>query len=132
MSEDQDTGSCPIIKAQFYQNGFNAMGIDPPEACNVTGKCIDAVRQTPVIISEFGSAQDATLFNDTLQGCLNEFTRENNISWAVWAFAGSYRVRSGGQGVPDTWGLTNYDYTGWNYPEGIEGWFKPWVNATLG
>ncbi|SMR55343.1 unnamed protein product [Zymoseptoria tritici ST99CH_3D1] len=132
MSEDLDTGSCPLIQAQFYSSGFNAMGIDKPEACNITGDCVEAVRQTPVILSEFGWAQDETLFNDTLQTCLRDFTTQNNVSWAVWAFAGSYRVRSGGQGVPDTWGLTNYNFSDWNYPKAVEDWFKPWVAESLG
>lgn len=120
MSEDLDTGSCPLIKAELYAAGFNALGVPKPAACNITGKCVDPVRQTPVILSEFGSSQDAYLFNDTLQGCLREVTREWNISWAVWGLAGSYRIRSGGQGVADTWALGNYTWNGWNYPEGIE------------
>lgn len=131
MSEDLDTGDCSIIQAQFYRNGINALGIDPPPACNVTGDCTEAVRHTPVIISEFGSAQDETLLNNTLQSCLREFTTENNISWAMWSLAGSYRIRSGGQGVGDTWALTNYEWNGWNFPRGIEEWWKPWVSAML-
>jgi hypothetical protein len=67
MSEDIDTGTCDIVKANFYRNGFNALGIDAPAACNITGDCPKAVRETPVILSEFGSAQDETLFNNTLQ-----------------------------------------------------------------
>ncbi|KAH7083200.1 glycoside hydrolase superfamily [Paraphoma chrysanthemicola] len=133
MSEDIDTGNCDIVKAGFYRNGFNALGIDPPSACNITNDCPKAVRQTPVIISEFGSAQDETLFNNTLQNCLKEYTIENDVSWMVWGVAGSYRIRSGIQGFPDTWGLTNYNWTGWNYDRGIEEFWKPWVsrmNAT--
>lgn len=132
MSEDEDTGSCPIIEAEFYQNGFNALGMDKPTACNEAGGCTEAVRKTPVILSEFGSAQDATLFNDTLQGCIRNFTIQHNISWAVWSLAGSYRIRSGAQGVADTWALGNYDWDGWNFPEGIERWWKPWVATMLG
>lgn len=132
MSENLDTGSCDIIRAQFYESGFNAMGIDPPAACNITGNCVEAVRQTPIIISEFGHAQDVTLLNDTLQGCLRDFTTEHNISWAMWSLAGSYRIRSGGQGVGDTWALTNYEWNGWNFEQGIEEFWKPWVKTMLG
>ncbi|RMY15882.1 hypothetical protein D0868_00635 [Hortaea werneckii] len=132
MSENLDTGSCPIVKAEFYQKGFNALGIDKPAACNRTGGCTEAVRQTPVILSEFGSAQDQTLFNDTLQTCLREFTTEHNVSWAMWSLAGSYRIRSGAQGVPDTWALTNYEWDGWAFKQGIEKWWKPWVAKMLG
>ncbi|KAI8933734.1 hypothetical protein NX059_009450 [Plenodomus lindquistii] len=129
MSEDIDTGTCPIIQANLFRNGFNAMGIDAPAACNITNDCPKAVRETPVILSEFGSAQDETLYNATLQNCLREYTIDNGISWMMWSVAGSYRIRSGVQGFPDTWGLTNYDWTGWNYADGIENFWKPWVRA---
>ncbi|CAE7208369.1 hypothetical protein P3342_011069 [Pyrenophora teres f. teres] len=129
MSEDVDTDRCDIVKASLYRNGFNALGIDAPEACNITNDCPKAVRETPVILSEFGTAQDETLFNDTLQNCLKEYTVENNVSWMMWAIAGSYRIRSGVQGLPDTWGMTNYDWSGWNYDRGIEEYWKPWTKA---
>ncbi|EUC30258.1 glycoside hydrolase family 5 protein [Bipolaris victoriae FI3] len=129
MSEDIDTGTCDIVKANFYRNGFNALGIEAPPACNITGDCPKAVRETPVILSEFGSAQDETLFNNTLQNCLKEYTIEHGVSWMMWAIAGSYRIRSGVQGFPDTWGMTNYDWSGWNYERGIEEFWKPWVKA---
>ncbi|KAH7396419.1 glycoside hydrolase superfamily [Pyrenochaeta sp. MPI-SDFR-AT-0127] len=127
MSEDVDTGTCPIIQANLYRNAFNALGIDAPPACNITNDCVKAVRETPVILSEFGTAQDETLFNDTLQNCLREYTVEHGISWMMWSIAGSYRIRSGVQGFPDTWGMTNPDWTGWNYEKGIEEYWKPWV-----
>jgi hypothetical protein len=129
MSEDLDTGSCDIVKANFYRNGMNALGIDAPPGCNITNDCPKAVRETPVIISEFGSAQDVTLFNNTLQNCLKEYTIDNGVSWMMWSIAGSYRIRSGVQGFPDTWGMTNYNWTGWNYEKGIEEFWKPWVKA---
>lgn len=83
-------------------------------------------------MTDFGWAQDETLFNDTPQGCIRNFTTQHNISWAVWSLAGSYRIRSGAQGVPDTWALSNYEWDGWNFPKGIEQWRKPWVATTLG
>ncbi|THZ75892.1 Exo-beta-1,3-glucanase [Aureobasidium pullulans] len=129
MSEDLDTGSCPIVFAELYNAGFNAIGMAPPPACNITQNCHPAVRNTPVIISEFGAAQDITLLNNTLMNCLKDFTVQNNVSWAMWSLAGSYRIRSGGQGVGDTWALGNYNWTGWNYPEGVESWWKPWVSS---
>ncbi|KAF1961408.1 glycoside hydrolase [Byssothecium circinans] len=129
MSEDLDTGDCPIIEAQLYRNGFNALGIDAPPACNLTNDCPKAVRETPVILSEFGSAQDETLFDHTLNNCLRQFTTKNDVSWMMWSVAGSYRIRSGVQGFPDSWALTNAEWNGWNYEKGIEEWWKPWVQA---
>jgi endoglucanase len=128
-SEDLDTGTCEVIQAGLYRNGFNALGIDPPSGCNITGDCPPAQRLTPVFLSEFGHQQDATLYNDTLQNCLQDFTKQHGINWAMWGLAGSYRIRSGVQGLADTWGLTNFDWDGWNSPDTIEGYWKPWVQA---
>ena len=125
-SEDVDTGTCEVIQNGLYRNGFNALGYDAPSGCD---DCEPATRLTPVILSEFGHAQDSTLYNDTLQNCLKNFTIDHNVSWAMWSLAGSYRIRSGVQLFNDTWGLTNYDWSEWNYPQGIEGYWKPWVQA---
>jgi hypothetical protein len=133
MSEDLDTDSCPIIRAELYRAGFHALGIPAPAACaSLAAGCVAPVRHTPVMLSEFGWAQDASLLDDTLQGCLREFTTEYRVSWAVWSLAGSYRVREGGQGVDDTWGLTTFDWAGWRFEEGVQKWWKPWVQAMLG
>lgn len=112
MSEDIDTGTRPIVEANFFRNGFNALGIDAPPACNITNDCPKAVRETPVIISQFGSALAETLFNNTLQNYLSEHNIEHGTSWMMWSIAGSYRIRSGVQGFPDTCGMTNPEWTG--------------------
>lgn len=128
-SEDVDTGTCEAIEAGLYRNGFNALGIDPPAACNTTNDCPLAQRLAPVMLTEFGHNQDPTMYNDTLQSCLQQFTKKHGVSWSMWALAGSYRIRSGVQGLGDTWSLTNYNWSGWNFPEGIEDYWKPWVAA---
>lgn len=132
MSEDQDTGNCDVIQQNLHRNDFNALGIDRPNNCN-EADCPPATRLTPVLLSEFGTAQNGdTLYNDALQSCLQKSAVDNNVSWAVWWLAGSFRVRSGEQGVPDTWGLTNCNWTGWNYAQGIEDYWKPWIPRSLG
>lgn len=132
MSEDQDTDDCDIIKAQLYRNGFNALGIEKPAACDIIDDCPDAVREVPVVMTEFGWAQDETLLNDTLMNCIKDFSIENHVSWAVWSLAGSYRIRSGGQGVDDTWALLNYEWDDWRYPEGVEEYWQPWIEELQG
>ncbi|KAK6845025.1 glycoside hydrolase family 5 protein [Apiospora arundinis] len=81
------------------------------------------------MLTEFGHAQDATLYNDTLQNCLVEYTKKHNVGWMVWSLAGSYRTREGVQGMSDTWGLTNFEWDGWNDAETVENYWKPWVKA---
>ncbi|KAL2205138.1 glycoside hydrolase [Sarocladium strictum] len=132
MSEDLDTGSCSIIKAQLYRAGFNAIGMDAPADCDkledsAYGPCREAARLTPVAMTEFGAAHDESLLDNDYINCLREFTTENGISWAMWSLAGSFRSRSGGQGVDDTWGMTTFDWDGWRFEEGIEKVWKPWV-----
>ncbi|KAI0125125.1 glycoside hydrolase superfamily [Xylariales sp. AK1849] len=129
MSEDLDTGTCELVEAGLYRSGFNALGIDPPSGCNVTGDCPTAQRLTPVIFSEFGHAQDTSLYNDTLQNCIQEYTKKHGVSWMMWSLAGSYRLRSGVQGLADTWGLTNFDWSGWSDEGSIDGYWRPWVDA---
>ena len=127
-TQDVDTDDCALSEAALYRNGFNALGISAPQpGCNRTGDCLPAKRLTPVILSEFGNAQDATLLNGTLPQCLRDFTTKHGISWATWSLAGSYRIRSGTQGLPDTWGLTNFDWSGWRDPDTIEQYWKPWI-----
>ncbi|KAH7319868.1 Exo-beta-1,3-glucanase, partial [Stachybotrys elegans] len=132
MSEDLDVGTCSIIKAQLYRAGFNALGMAPPADCALLegsslGPCREAVRQTPVLMTEFGAAQDASLLSDAYTACLREFTTENHVGWAVWSLAGSFRARSGGQDVDDTWGLKSFDWKAWRFQEGIEEVYMPWI-----
>ncbi|KAI5854072.1 glycoside hydrolase family 5 protein [Durotheca rogersii] len=135
MSEDVDTGTCEVIEAALYRNGFNALGIAAPSpGCEIlaagddgANPCEPAARLTPVLFSEFGNAQDASLYSSTVQECVRAFTRRHRVSWMMWSLAGSYRARSGAQGVPDTWGLTSYDWSAWRDPDTIENYWKPWV-----
>ncbi|KAI2468415.1 glycoside hydrolase family 5 protein [Annulohypoxylon bovei var. microspora] len=152
MSEDLDTGTCEVIEAELYRNGFNALGIEAPAGCkiNIDGNtttttntninintttipiapenCMPAQRITPVIFSEFGNAQDASLYTSTVQNCIRQYTEKHGISWMMWSLAGSYRIRSGVQGLADTWGLTNADWSGWRDPKTIDGYWRSWIH----
>ncbi|KAK7977467.1 Glycosyl hydrolase 5 family protein [Apiospora saccharicola] len=132
MSEDVDTGTCEAVEAALYRAGFHALGMEPPSGCaqNLTGgDCPPPQRLTPVMLTEFGHAQDATLYDDVLQNCLVEYTKKHRVGWMVWSLAGSYRTREGVQGLGDTWGLTNFEWDGWNDAETVENYWKPWVKA---
>jgi len=129
MSEDLDTGRCDVIKAQFYRDGFNALGISPPPGCDITKDCEPAVRLTPVILSEFGRRQNDELFTDPLQNCIREFTTENQVSWAMWPLTGSYRIQGDHQDGDDDSGLFKHDWSGWRFQRGIDEYWKPWIEA---
>lgn len=101
-SEDINTDNCEVVEAELYRSGFHALGMDAPSGCDIIGDCPKPKQLTPVMLSEFGHAQDETIYNATLQNCLKDYTQKHNISWAVWSLAGSYRIRSGVQGMADT------------------------------
>ncbi|KAI1213714.1 glycoside hydrolase family 5 protein [Annulohypoxylon truncatum] len=126
-SEDLDTGNCAVIEAGLYRNGVNALGVDAPPGCRITGDCPPAARLTPVIFSEFGNAQDESLYSATVPNCIRDFTEKHGVSWMMWSLAGSYRIRSGVQGLADTWGLTNADWSGWRDPDTLYGFWMAWV-----
>lgn len=134
MSENADTGTCEAIQAQLYNFGFNALGIDAPKGCashetdgDIKYHCAPAKRKTPVWLTEFGQAQDATLYSDTLTNCLRDFTVENKVGWAVWSIAGSYYAREGGQDVDDTWALLNHNWSDWRDPATFKSFWKKWI-----
>lgn len=130
-SEDVDTGTCDIVKAGLYRNGFNALGIEAPDAgCNRTGDCPPPQRLTPVILSEFGQTpEDGTIYQNELLNCIRNFTTDNKVSWAMWSLAGYFRTRQGVQGFVDPKGMFNTTFNGWHDPSVVDNWWKPWVAA---
>lgn len=131
-AHDLDTDDCEIFQAEMYKNGLNALGIPKPSACNITQDCPDAVNKAPIVFTEFGALESYTMYNSTLQTCLRKLLTDNEMSWAMWGLAGSYRIRSGVQGYEDTWGLTNYNWSDWRDPGLVQNWWKPFVQETLG
>lgn len=130
-SEDVDTGTCDLILVGLYRNGFNALGIPPPEVgCNFTGDCPPPSRLTPVILSEFGQTpEDPSIYTNELLNCIRSFTTEHGVSWMMWSLAGYFRTRQGTQGFVDKKGMFNATWDGWQDPTVVESWWKPWTEA---
>lgn len=129
-TEDPAAAGCDGIQAGLYARGGNALGIDKPAGCaNATEhrECVDAPHLYPVILSEFGHAQDASIYNDTLIPCLRDWTTKNKIGWAQWSVAGSYMIRQGVQDFDDTWALLNHNWSDFRNQQVIDGFWKPWV-----
>ncbi|CAO1625376.1 unnamed protein product [Sympodiomycopsis kandeliae] len=130
-TEDQTAPNCEAIQAGLYKRGGNALGYAAPSDCtkNTTDirHCQDAPKLYPVILSEFGHSQDASLFNDTLTNCLQDWTIKNKIGWSQWSLAGSYMTRQGTQDFDDTWALFSHDYSQWRDQDAIDNYWKKWV-----
>ena len=135
MSANVDTGSCDATLAELYRSGCNGLGIDPPKLCATHPtdveqyECHKAKRLVPVWLTEFGQAQDATLYNSTLMNCLRQFTEEHSVGWAIWSLAGSYYTRQGTQDLDDTWALMNHMWSDWRDPSTFDGFWRPWIKT---
>ncbi len=92
---------CGAIQAGLYRFGFNALGKSArPDGCKNSGNdfsdpysCPPAKLTLPVLLTEFGDAQDDGYGQVTMQKCLRDFTTNNKIGWMHWALSGSYRIR---------------------------------------
>lgn len=124
---DQD---CNIFEAKTYNGGFNALNIEKPQGCGSINDCVNATNIAPVIVSEFGQDEEAAISSKV--GCLRSIILKDDISWAMWSLAGSYRFRSGVQNYDDSWGLKNYNWSDWRNPGQIQSFWKPFVQQTLG
>ena len=58
----------------------------------------------PVIMSEFGFAQDGKTFQGGYAQCLKTFFEKRKAGYMYWVLAGSYYIRSGKQDFDEAWG----------------------------
>lgn len=80
MSDRVNTTNCREMKKALYKNGFNALDTMNPEV----------VYTLPVVMSEFGFAQNETMWKSVYAQCLKGFLAERRAGWMGWAVAGSY------------------------------------------
>jgi hypothetical protein len=85
---------CSTIKDTLYVSGFNSL-----DTSNVTVK-----NHLPVVMTEFGFAQDDTTYKNVYASCLREYLPAQNAGWMTWVLAGSYYTREGTQDYDESWG----------------------------
>lgn len=88
--------SCNSLETYLYQLGFDALNSTDPTVFNVM----------PVVMTEFGYAQDASGVGSIYATCLKSYLPSQQVGWIVWVLAGSYYIRSGTQDYDETWGET--------------------------
>jgi hypothetical protein len=91
-----DTGatSCDNLSGALWNGGFKAHDTSDPAIVNVM----------PVVLTEFGFAQDETTWQSVYATCLRDWIPEQQAGWMVWTISGSYYIRQGIQDYDDTWG----------------------------
>ncbi|RAK81952.1 cellulase family protein [Aspergillus fijiensis CBS 313.89] len=119
---DSSTSSCSSLSSSLLSDGFNALETDDSSIKNVL----------PVVLTEFGYAQDDTTYTGVYASCLAEWIPSVHAGWMVWVLAGSYYIREGTQDYDETWGLLDHTWSDWRSSEAIENGIAPMVNASLG
>lgn len=92
---DNSEPTCAVMEAYLDAAGFDAMDADNPAIKNVM----------PVILSEFGYAQDMNTSQGTYATCIRNYVVEKHAGWMVWTIAGSYYIREGTQDYDESYGL---------------------------
>jgi Cellulase (glycosyl hydrolase family 5) len=64
----------------------------------------------PVIMSEFGFAQDGKTFRGGYAQCLKTFFEKRKAGYMYWVLAGSYYIRAGKQDFDEAWGMPSCSY----------------------
>lgn len=88
------TIACFLLHAALYADGFNALDTSNPTIKNVM----------PVVMTEFGYAQDVKDVNGVYASCLRSYLPGQKAGWMVWTIGGSYYIRSGVQDSDETYG----------------------------
>lgn len=131
-------GDCGSFGSGLYNNGYDAM--DTSSTTNVA----------PVVMTEFGFPQDDSTYQSPYPDCIKQYLTSIKGGWMQWVglsipallllqtlanrhqvISGSYYTRQGTQDYDETWGLLSHDWSDWRSQAAIDGFTKPFVEATL-
>lgn len=93
-------GDCASWSSDEYSKGFQALNSSDPST----------VYQLPVVMTEWGFAQDNSTYQNPYPQCLAGFTEQQKFGWLQWAIQGSYYLRQGTQDADEGWGLLSHDW----------------------
>ncbi|KAL5333735.1 glycoside hydrolase superfamily [Aspergillus crustosus] len=132
-SYDNSIADCSYFQSELYKRGFNAHDLTPSST---------ARNIAPVILTEFGFAQNSTEYRDVYASCLKDFLTGDNrvldasriggpIGHFEWNLGGSYYMRQGIADHDDWWALLNHDWSDWRNHTVLNEYQKPLIAATL-
>lgn len=93
------TTSCSSLESSLQTYGYNALNNG-------------VTNQMPVVMTEWGHAQDAADYATVYSTCLKTYLSAIKGGWMVWVLSGSYYIRSGTQDYDETWGKLFYPSLG--------------------
>jgi hypothetical protein len=85
------SSNCSSLHTSLDRSGWGVMNPGHPNAM-------------PVVMTEFGFAQDGKSFQSEYAQCLKAFFAAKGAGWMYWVLAGSYYIRSGKQDFDEGWG----------------------------
>ncbi|KAL4960516.1 cellulase family protein [Aspergillus stella-maris] len=113
--------NCDDITGSLWNGGFNAHDTNDTSIVNVM----------PVVLTEFGFAQDDTTWEGVYASCIREWIPEQQAGWMVWTISGSYYVREGVQDSDDTWGILDHTWSEWRNEEAVEVGLRAMVEGSV-
>ncbi|KAL4936952.1 hypothetical protein BDV06DRAFT_232903 [Aspergillus oleicola] len=116
-----DATSCDSITSALWNGGFNALDTSDSSIVNVM----------PVVLTEFGFAQDNETWTGVYAECLRSWIPEQQAGWMVWTVSGGYYIREGVQDSDDTWGVLDHTWSNWRNEEAVEVGLRGMVEASL-
>lgn len=135
-SYDNSITNCTKLQHDLYERGFNALDVRAEST---------AVNHAPVIMTEFGFAQNGSDYLGTYAQCLKDFITgedrqgpgaaiEGPIGWLQWTVGvgGSYYIRQDIQDFDDWWALGNHDWTDWRNETVLNAYQIPMIEAVAG
>lgn len=115
---DGGATSCDGLMASLDEDGLQALDSGAPNTF-------------PVVMSEWGFAQDATTWQGVYASCLASKLPAQKVGWMIWVLAGSYYVRSGTKDFDEAWGLLTHDWSTWRSPKFVNGALMDMVAKTV-
>ncbi|KAJ5995555.1 hypothetical protein N7481_002532 [Penicillium waksmanii] len=132
-SYDNSIANCTFFQDELYQRGFNALDETP----QTTARNI-----APVVLTEFGFAQNGSDYQGIYASCLKDFLTGDNrvlnasridgpIGHFEWNLGGSYYIREGIVDFDDWWALLNHDWSDWRNHTVLNEYQIPLIRETL-
>ncbi|KAL2844522.1 glycoside hydrolase superfamily [Aspergillus pseudoustus] len=132
-SYDNSLTNCTFFQYELYNRGFNALDVSPATA---------ARNIAPVVLTEFGFAQNSSDYQGVYASCLKDFLTGDNreldakrikgpIGHFEWNLGGSYYIREGIADHDDWWALLNHDWSDWRNHTVLNAYQKPLIRGTL-
>ncbi|KAL8995216.1 MAG: hypothetical protein Q9169_005004 [Polycauliona sp. 2 TL-2023] len=119
---DLDESNCTSKRAKLTENSFGALGPRNEEVVNVF----------PLVMSEWGFAQQPDQYDAPFAKCLRGFLPERKVGWMVWVLVGTYYIRQGEQDFDEPWGLLDGTGKEWRCEECVEKGIQHLVRDSLG